>query len=74
MNLQTSLPGLPGLNNKIVEHRLPLKPKCKQIQQKLRRTKLEMLLKIKKEVKKQFDARFLEAAKYLEWWLIFYLS
>ena len=26
-----------------------------------------MLLKIKEEVKKQFDARFLEMAKYLEW-------
>ena len=36
-------------------------------QQKLIRVKSEMLLKIKEEVKKQFDAGFLEMAKYLEW-------
>ena len=29
--------------------------------------KSEMLLKIKEEVKKQFDAGFLEVAKYPEW-------
>ena len=29
--------------------------------------KLEMLLKIKEEVKKQFDVGFLEVAKYPEW-------
>ena len=37
------------------------------IKQKLRRMKLEMSLKIKKEVKKQFDAGFLAVARYLEW-------
>ncbi|KAG8485283.1 hypothetical protein CXB51_021421 [Gossypium anomalum] len=37
------------------------------IQQKLRRMRPEMLLKIKEEVKKQFDAGFLQASKYLEW-------
>ena len=31
-----------GLNTQIVEHYLPLKPKCKPIQQKLRRMKPEM--------------------------------
>ena len=54
------------LSREIVEHHLPLKLECRQIQQKLRRMKPEMLLKIK-EVKKQFDAGFLEVAKYLEW-------
>ena len=29
--------------------------------------KPEILLKIKKEVKKQFDSRFLKLSKYLEW-------
>ena len=56
-----------GLSTEIVEHYFPLKPEHKPIQQKLRRMKLEMLLKIKEEVKKQFDAGFLEVAKYLEW-------
>ena len=36
-----------GLSTKIMEHHLPLKPKCRPIQQKLKRMKPEMLLKIK---------------------------
>ena len=56
-----------GLNAEIVEHRLPFKPQCKPIQQNLKRMKLEMLLKIKKEVKKEFDTGFLEVAKYPKW-------
>ena len=51
-----------GLNTEIVEHHLPLKSECKLVQQKLRRMKPEMLLKIKEEVKKQFDAGFLESS------------
>ena len=56
-----------GLSTKIVEHQLPMRPECKPVQQKLKRVKSEMLLKIKKEVKKQFNEGFLEAAKYSEW-------
>ena len=55
---------MPGLDTDIVVHRLPLKEECMSIKQKLRRVKPEMLLKIKEEVKKQLDARFLEVAKY----------
>ena len=40
---------------------------CKPVQQKLKKVKPEMLLKIKEEVKKQLDAGFLEVAKYPEW-------
>ena len=43
---------MPGLSIEIVKHQLPMKPKCQPIQQKLRRVKLKMLLKIKKKVKK----------------------
>ncbi|XP_017628453.1 uncharacterized protein LOC108471331 [Gossypium arboreum] len=57
---------MPGLDTNIVEHMLPLKLDCEPIYQKLRRMKPDMLLKIKEEVKKQFDARFLEVAKYSE--------
>ncbi|WRX14587.1 Reverse transcriptase domain - like 10 [Theobroma cacao] len=56
-----------GLNTDIVVHKLPLRPDCKPIKQKLRRMKPEMLLKIKEEVNKQFDTGFLEVAKYPEW-------
>ena len=55
------------MNIEIVEHHLPLKPECKPIQQKLRKMKIEMLLKIKEEVKKQFDVGFLKVAKYPKW-------
>ena len=58
---------MPGLNSEIVEHQLPLKSECKPIQQKLRRMKPDMLLKIREEVKKQFDAGFLKVARYPEW-------
>ena len=44
-----------------------MRPECRPIQQKLRRVKLEMLLKIKEEIKKQLDVGFLEVAKYPEW-------
>jgi len=58
---------MPGLDPNIVQHKLPLKPECSLVRQKLRRLKLEMLLKIKEEVKKQFDAGFLVVAKYPQW-------
>jgi len=53
-----------GLNPEIVQHRLPLKPECPPIKYKLRRMKLEISLKIKEEVEKQFNARFLAIAQY----------
>ena len=37
------------------------------MKQKLRRMKHEMSIKIKEEVKKQFDMCFLAAVRYLEW-------
>ena len=58
---------MPGLDTEIVTHRLPLKPECKPIRQKLRKLKPGMLIKIKEEVKKQFDAGFLAVAKYPIW-------
>ncbi|XWS53974.1 hypothetical protein CRYUN_Cryun10bG0047500 [Craigia yunnanensis] len=56
-----------GLDTSIVEQKLPLRLECKPVKQKLWRMKPEMLLKIKEEVKKQFDEGFLEVAKYPEW-------
>ena len=56
-----------GLDTDIVVHRLPLREECAPVKQKLRRVKLEMLLKIKEEVKKQLNAGFLEVAKYPQW-------
>lgn len=48
-----------GLDSGIVEHKLPLRPKCPHVKQKLRRSRPEMSLKIQEEVKRQFNVRFL---------------
>ena len=57
----------PGLDASIVEHKLPLKPECPPVKQKLRRMRPDMSLKIREEVKKQFDVGFLAVAKYPQW-------
>ncbi|KAK5802979.1 hypothetical protein PVK06_030616 [Gossypium arboreum] len=58
---------MPGLNTDIVVYQLPIKEECRPVQQKLRRMRPNVLLKIKKEVKNQFDAGFLQVVKYSEW-------
>ena len=58
---------MPGLSSDIVEHRLPLNLECSPVKQKLRRMKPKMSLKVKEEVKKQFDAGFLAVARYPKW-------
>jgi len=55
---------MPSLDPKIVQHRLPLKPECHPIKQRLRRMKPEVSLKIKEEVEKQFNVGFLAVAQY----------
>lgn len=54
----------PWLDTEFVMHKLPLKLECPAVKQKLRRTRPDMPLKIKEEVRKQLDARFLAVAKY----------
>ncbi|KAK8978450.1 hypothetical protein V6N11_008761 [Hibiscus sabdariffa] len=56
-----------GLDTDIVVHKLPIKENYKPVQHKLRRMRPDVLLKIKEEVKKQFDADFLQVVKYSEW-------
>ena len=58
---------MPGLDISIVEHHLPLKPECRPVKQKLRRTRPDMALKIKEEVKKQLDVGFLAISEYPQW-------
>ncbi|KAI5420377.1 hypothetical protein KIW84_044241 [Lathyrus oleraceus] len=43
---------MPGLDTDIVVHHLPLKEDCPPVKQKLRRTRPEMVVKIKEEVQK----------------------
>ncbi|OMO57946.1 hypothetical protein CCACVL1_25645 [Corchorus capsularis] len=58
---------MPGLDPKVAVYRLPTKVDMRPVQQKLRRLKSDMLLRIKEEVEKQFNAGFLQEAKYPEW-------
>ncbi|XP_027192674.1 uncharacterized protein [Cicer arietinum] len=58
---------MPGFDTSIVEHKLPLKPDSSPVKKKLRRMKLDMSLKIREEIQKQFDAGFLAVANYPHW-------
>lgn len=42
----------PGLNTDIVVHKLPIKEECLAFKQKLRRTRPNMALKIREEVRR----------------------
>jgi hypothetical protein len=50
---------MPCLDPEIVEHRLPLKPECPPVKQRLRRSHPDMALKIKEEIQKHINAGFL---------------
>lgn len=56
-----------GLDSNIVEYHLSLKPECPLVKHKLRRTRPDMALKIREEVKKQFDVGFLAIFEYPQW-------
>ena len=58
---------MPGLDTNIVVHRVPLEEGCRPIKQKLRRTHPEVLIKVKAEIEKQWNAGFLEVVKYPQW-------
>ncbi|KAA3469614.1 RNA-directed DNA polymerase (Reverse transcriptase), Ribonuclease H [Gossypium australe] len=58
---------MPRLSTDIVVHRLPIKEDCRPVQQKLWRMRPDIVLKIKEEVKRQFNAGFLQEVKYSEW-------
>ncbi|KAI5396067.1 hypothetical protein KIW84_062311 [Lathyrus oleraceus] len=58
---------MPGLDTDIVQHFLPLKPKCVPVKEKLRRTHPDMAVKIKEEVQKKIDVGFLVTSTYPQW-------
>ena len=53
-----------GLDTHIVVHRLPTKEECPPVKQKFRRMRTDMSEKVKAEVMKQFDPRFLAVTYY----------
>lgn len=56
-----------GLDTNIFVHKLPLREECPTVKQELRRTRLDMALKIREEVIKQFDPCFLTVENYPQW-------
>ena len=58
---------MPGIDTDIVQHCIPTDLTMKPVKQKLRRMKPEWILKIKEEVEKQYNARFLRVVNYPEW-------
>ncbi|XP_075496384.1 uncharacterized protein LOC142533477 [Primulina tabacum] len=58
---------MPGLDQKLVEHRLPLKEGFKPFQQPSRRMSKEVELKVKEEVEKLLKAKFIKPIRYTEW-------
>ena len=58
---------IPGIDTDIVQHCIPIDPTMKPVKQKLRKMKPEWTLKIKEEVKKQYNAGFLKVVNYPKW-------
>jgi hypothetical protein len=58
---------LPGLNRKLVEHRLLIKTGFEPYQQAPRRMAPNIILKVKEEIKRLVAANFIRLARYVEW-------
>jgi hypothetical protein len=55
------------LNTNIMVHKIPLEEGCKLVKQKLRRAYPDTWIKVKAELEKQWNARFVEVVKYPQW-------
>ena len=55
---------MPGIDHEVAEHFIPTDPRIRPIKQKFRRLRPEWAQKIKEEVNKQIEARFLEEVDY----------
>ena len=58
---------MPGIDRKIIQHRLNINPKCKPIQQKRRIFALERNKAITEEVEKLLEADFIREVFYPNW-------
>jgi len=58
---------MPGLDSNLVEHRLVLKPGASPVKQKLRRLHPSMALKVKEEIDKLHQAKFIRVVLYPHW-------
>ena len=58
---------MPSLNPTLVEHRLPIKPGARAVNQKLQRLHPKTALQVKEEVDKLHKAKFIKVVLYLQW-------
>ncbi|KAA0063776.1 uncharacterized protein E5676_scaffold178G00350 [Cucumis melo var. makuwa] len=58
---------IPGLNPKVVVHRLTIKPEHRPVKQAQRRFQPELISQIEEEVNKLIEARFIREIKYPTW-------
>jgi len=58
---------MPGLDRKLVEHRLLIKPGYRPFKQAPRRIKPEVMADVKAEVTRLYEAKFIRQCRYAEW-------
>ena len=58
---------MPGLDQSIVKHRLPIKPRYRPFKQAPRRFNPNVLDDIKKETERLLEAKFIRPCRYAEW-------
>jgi hypothetical protein len=51
---------MPSLDQKLVEHHLPIKPRYQPFKQAPRRLKAEVMEDVKKEITKLYEAKFIQ--------------
>ncbi|RVW66941.1 Retrovirus-related Pol polyprotein from transposon 297 [Vitis vinifera] len=58
---------MPSLDPSIIQHRLPLLPHARPVEQKLRRLHPRWILQVNEEIQKQLSVEFLSMVEYPEW-------
>jgi hypothetical protein len=58
---------MPGLDRKLVEHRLPIKPGYRPHKQAPRRIKPKIMVDVKAEITRLYEAKFIRQCRYAEW-------
>lgn len=58
---------MPGLSRDLVEHKLSLWEGCRPVKQASRRVAPEVILKIKAEVERLLNSKFIQTTRYVDW-------
>jgi len=58
---------MPGLDRRLVEHRLPIKAGCRPFKKPARRMTAELTEKVKEEIIRLIKAKFIRLIRYAEW-------